>query len=159
MSSECRGNPSAVNNMPLVCVEPSWPATQASIIDCSGIAQEEDLTLFDKLRREHDLAKAIKNNDAKVPIYLWDAVVCWNELSDDQKKALSTLRSFFLRVYHWQLWGETRGLLQSRFCKDWYLAPGHGDMRADMEVEAIRETLWRMSKNDWFEYPMGSCLL
>jgi hypothetical protein len=52
-----------------------------------------------------------------------------------------------------------RGLMQSRFGKDWYLVPVRGDRRADVEVEAIEEILWWMSKNDLFEYPMGLCLL
>jgi hypothetical protein len=158
-SSECRGSPSAVGNTPLVHAEPSRLATQALIVNRLGVAQEDDLSLFDKLKRKHDLAKAIKSDNAKVPIYLWDAAVCWGEPSNDQKKALSTLRSFFLRIYHQQLWVKTWSLMQSWFGKDWYLAPGHGDRRADVEVKAIREILWQTSKNDWFEYSIGSRLL
>jgi hypothetical protein len=34
-----------------------------------------DTTLFGRLKKEHDLAKAVKNNDAKVLVHLWDAAV------------------------------------------------------------------------------------
>ncbi len=30
------------------------------------------MALFDKLKKEHDIAKAVKSNNAKVPIHLWD---------------------------------------------------------------------------------------
>jgi hypothetical protein len=31
--------------------------------------------LFERLKKEHDLAKALKNDDAEVPVHLWDAAV------------------------------------------------------------------------------------
>jgi hypothetical protein len=34
-----------------------------------------DNTLFERLKKEHDLAKAVKNNNAEVPLHLWDTAV------------------------------------------------------------------------------------
>jgi hypothetical protein len=76
-----------------------------------------------------------------------------------QQKALSVLCTVFLRMYLRRLWSKTRQLMRSKFGEDWVSAPKHGDQRANAEVEAVREILWRASKNDWFEYPMGSRLL
>jgi hypothetical protein len=45
------------------------PDLDPTLLDTSGAA------LFDKLKKEHDLAKAIKNIDAEVPIHLWDTAV------------------------------------------------------------------------------------
>ncbi len=66
-SSEFRGSPSAVDDMPLIPAEPSWLAIQASIVDRSGVAQEEDLTLFNKLKRGHNLAKAHQKQQHRGP--------------------------------------------------------------------------------------------
>jgi hypothetical protein len=38
-------------------------------------SNKSDSTLFDILKKEHDLAKAVKNDNAEVFIHLWDNVV------------------------------------------------------------------------------------
>ncbi len=50
------------------------------------------------------MARAIKANDAQVPVYLWDKAVCGREPMDRELKALSTLRYSLLRVYQRSLW-------------------------------------------------------
>jgi hypothetical protein len=45
--------------------------------------------------------------------------------------------------------------MRSGFGKEWFLAPERSNKKENMEVKAVREILWRASKNDWFEYPMG----
>jgi hypothetical protein len=66
-SHECRDNPDSVGDTPLEWAEPSRPVLQASIVDHPGVVSlnKGDSTLFDKLKKEHNLAKAIKSNNAK----------------------------------------------------------------------------------------------
>ncbi len=70
-----------------------------------------DTALFEKLKKEHDLAKAIKNNDAEVPIHLWDDTV-WagapsrlikhregaRDLGEFFKRAMAGFRKLFIRL-------------------------------------------------------------
>jgi hypothetical protein len=80
-SHECRDNPDSVGDMPLECAEPSRLVLQALIIDPPEVVSSNkgDSTLFDKLKKDHNLAKAIKSDDAKVPVHLWDTAVCGEE--------------------------------------------------------------------------------
>jgi hypothetical protein len=47
--------------------------------------------LFAKLKQEHDLAKAVKSDNAEVPRDLWDQAVCRAPPSVIKKKALTTI--------------------------------------------------------------------
>ncbi len=64
-------------------------------------ARSREQGILSALRKEHDLAKAIKSNDAAVPKHLWDIATCRGPQSTAQTKALTTLRlrTFMLRVY------------------------------------------------------------
>jgi hypothetical protein len=68
-SHECKDNPDSISNTPLECVEPSRPVLQASIVDRPGVvsSNEGDSTLFNKLKKEHDLAKVVKRMTPKSP--------------------------------------------------------------------------------------------
>ena len=52
--------------------------------------------LFAKLKQEHDLAKAVKSDNAEVPVDLWDQAVCRAPPSEVEKKALTVMRDFML---------------------------------------------------------------
>ncbi len=143
--------------------EPSRPAVQAAVIPrlVSTLSLPEvHKTILDKVRVEHDMAKAIKANDAQIPVYLWDEAVCGREPRYMESKALSTLQYFLLRVYWRRLWREIRSYMASKFGQEW-LALGHAGKNrgAKLEVEAMEEILWWAAENKWFEYPLGSTLL
>jgi len=55
---------------------------------------ERDLVA--KLKQEHDLTKAVKSDDAEVPVDLWDQAVCRAPPSEVEKKALTVVRDFML---------------------------------------------------------------
>jgi hypothetical protein len=116
-SYECRDNPDNVGDMPLEWVEPSRPVLQALIINHPGIIifNKGDSILFDKLKREQDLAKAVKSNDAKFPMHLWDMAICGGEPLVTQQKALLVLRTVFLGIYRQRLWSKMRQLMRSKF--------------------------------------------
>ena len=74
---KCGGSPNIHHDTSLDCAGPSGSAVQATI----GVSQESiqsdksDTTLFDKVKKKHDLAKAVKNDDTACPINLWNKAV------------------------------------------------------------------------------------
>ena len=75
--------------------------------------------LFAKLKQEHDLAKAVKSDDAEVPVDLWDQAVCRAPPSEVEKKALTVMRDFMLVRYQRRLWLDARKYIQVTHGKDW----------------------------------------
>ena len=112
--------------------------------------------LFAKLKQEHDLAKAVKLDDAEVPVDLWDLAVCRGPPSEVEKKALTVLRDFMLLRYRQQLWLDARKYLQVTHGNDWSQSR-HAKVLED--VTAIHDILWRAASNNWFDYPLGSSLI
>ncbi len=55
--------------------------------------------ILNKLKDRHDIAKAVKADDAKVPVELWDKAVCRQPPTVEQLRALLILRGFMLRLY------------------------------------------------------------
>jgi hypothetical protein len=93
LSKKCRGNELNGPDTSLDMTEPLRPAVQAAVVptlvSTSSLPKVHD-TILDKMRAEHDMAKAVKANDAQVPVYLWDEAVCGREPTDRESKALST---------------------------------------------------------------------
>jgi hypothetical protein len=112
--------------------------------------------LFAKLKQEHDLAKAVKSDDAEVPVDLWNQAVCRSTPSEVEQKALTVMRDFMLAQYHRRLWLDARKYLQVTHGKDW----SHSRHTKVLEdLTAIQDILWRGASNTWFEYPLGSRLI
>jgi hypothetical protein len=64
-----------------------------------GVTEEtasEAAEILDALRFNHDIAKAVKSDDARVPVELWDGAVCRHPPTIEQQQALSILRGFAL---------------------------------------------------------------
>ena len=55
--------------------------------------------ILKRVKEEHDIAKAVKADDAEVPVHLWDCAVMGREAVESEAKALATLRQFLMRVY------------------------------------------------------------
>lgn len=86
---------------------------------------DHDRSLFVKLKEERDIAKAVKDDDAEVPVELWNQAVCRGVASERECFALDTLRVFTPRVYRWRLGREVQEHLSSKFgrvCHDWWVA-------------------------------------
>ena len=166
------------------------------------VSNLSDKDLFVDLKKEHDQAKAVKSDDAEVPVHLWDVAVCRGQPTERQVSALDGLRTFFLRVYRRRLTSEIRRYMAKKFgvmkhswehclgalaSEDPTALPSSSTKRVwgeahrrwrDMnvkgwlergwvgkagvllvEVDALREIVWRAAWNEWFEYPAGSRLL
>jgi hypothetical protein len=74
---KCRGSPDIHHDTSLDCAAPSGSAIQATIAVSQDLIQSDTSysPIFNKLKEEHDLAKAVKNDDAACPVYLWDEAV------------------------------------------------------------------------------------
>ncbi len=57
------------------------------------------MALFNKLKEEHDIAKAVKSDNAKVPVHLWDEGAVGREPTEKEKEVLTTMQLFWLRIY------------------------------------------------------------
>jgi hypothetical protein len=112
-------------------------------------------TFFDILQREHDLAKALKNDSAEVPIHLWDnagwvGAPAWlidqkgggAEPSEVFKQGISGLQQLGMRLYRRRLWKEIHAYLMKKFGQGWVDKGRRGGNRgASMEVKAVYEIL------------------
>ena len=114
---------------------------------------------IDQMKLQHDLAKAVKSDDAEVPVHLWNAKICRGPVSAEQAKSLDVLRSFFLRIYRKRLWRDCKRLLHKNHGKKWCKMRRQGNSKLNGDLDAMRDILWRASLNSWFEYPGGSRLL
>ena len=127
--------------------------------------EEEKLTqdqeLLRAIKKAHNLAKAVKSDDAEVPKHLWDAAVCRGPSSPNQARALAVLRVFMLRIYRKRLWREIRAYMQHTHRPDWITKMRDTMMQRNLVevVEGMRDILWRATENEWFQCPVGSRLL
>jgi hypothetical protein len=126
------------------------PSTSPEPIVCS---------IFEKLKQEHDLAKAAKLDNAEVPVELWDQAICKGPPSSDKKAALTTLMGYLLGRYQWQLWLEAWRYLKDQHGNDWPGQVQRGNLIAVEDATAVHNVLWWAAQNDWFEYPLGSRLI
>ena len=117
----------------------------------SGVEGEPDI--MDVIKTQHDLAKAVKADDAMVPIHLWNDWICRGETTEVAARALEILRGFWMRVYRRRLCRDCRRFMVKKHGAGWMSSE-----RASTDVAAVREILWRAANNEWFEYPFWSRL-
>ena len=127
-----------------------------------GVTEEtasEAAEILDALRFNHDIAKAVKSDDARVPVELWDGAVCRHPPTIEQQQALSILCGFALRLYRLKLWRDARSFLRREHGKAWTTKARISGSAGNKDANAIRDILWRSAGNDWFEYPTGLRLI
>jgi hypothetical protein len=171
--SKCRDSPILRNGMSLDSADPSGPVILATTIanqDLSPSNTSGDAALFKKLKKEHNLAKAVKNNNAEVRVHLWDDAIwagapsrlikCREGAHDPPKffnRAMAGFQKLFIRLYCQRLWKDIYTRLVRKYGQGWVEVGRKGGNRgASVKVEAAHEILWCTSENGWFEYPMGS---
>jgi hypothetical protein len=69
---KCRGSLGTQGGTSLDCVGPQWSTIQATTATVPDpiFLDKGDNALFERLKKEHDLAKAMKNNNLEVPVHL-----------------------------------------------------------------------------------------
>lgn len=119
---------------------------------------------LEKIKREHDLAKAVKSDDAEVPRHLWDERIFQGPISEEQMKALGTMRRGLLKVYEQNVVRDCRDFLRKTHGRKWYSlprkSPDGNTTKFGRDFNATFDVLWRCvaERSDWFEYPVGSSL-
>lgn len=130
-----------------------------------GIGEEEEVRGAEASSRadvqaiikvQHGLAKAVKADDAEVPVYLWDTRIFHRVASEDESQAVNVIRGVCLRWYRRQLTRECLAFMRESHGAGWALGTRNTRMEADRA--AMQEIIWRSSNNEWFEYPCGSRL-
>ena len=119
------------------------------------VPQREEVRVIDSeasglqgiIKVQHDLAKAVKADDAAVPVYLWDTRILNRAATVEETRALEVIRSFALRVYRHRLLRDCLAFLRSS-----------QGTKGKADQLAIQEIMWRAASNEWFEYPFGSRL-
>lgn len=124
----------------------------------SHVTASPSLGKLKRIKQEHDLAKAVKADDAEVPVHLWDEIVCRGKPSNNQVKALFNLRKLMLHRYRRSLLSDCLAYLRKTHGKSWHSTKRKQNDRLDLDVQAMRDIIWRGTENDWFEYPGGSRL-
>jgi hypothetical protein len=85
---KCRGDKSNGPDASLDMTEPLRPAVQAMVVPTlvSTSPPEVYKTMLNKAKKEHDLAKAVKADDAQVPVYSWTKQCVGESLWTESRK-------------------------------------------------------------------------
>ena len=115
-SPKCKDNPSGVTP-PLGNAGLRLSATPAAD-HMDEVAEEVEpvhKARLDRIKREHDLAKAVKSDDAEVPVHIWYEAICGVEPSQECCRALAVLRAFMVQVYRRRLLKDVLGFLGAKY--------------------------------------------
>lgn len=111
------------------------------------------------IKHLHDAAKAVKADDAEVPVHLWDAFITKGAAVDDTTRgAIEVIRSFALDLYRRKLTRDCVNHLRTVHSVNWSTKTSSEQRDIDMDVSGMREIVSRAANNRWFEYPAGSRL-
>jgi len=75
----------------------------------------DDSNIFVELKKEHNLAMAVKLDGAEVDVYSWDCRVCRGEPTEEQVKSLVKLREFGLWIYQKGMLREVRRYMAGKY--------------------------------------------
>ena len=133
-------------------------AMSAEVTDSQTWTVEDHSTAEDRARMvviktQHDLAKAVKADDAEVPVHLWNDRICRGEASLLEARALGVLRTWFMSIYRRRLCRDCIVYLVKQHGAEWRRHP-----KSKVDATAMKEILWRAANNEWFEFPFGSRL-
>ncbi len=84
--SKCKDTPPISSNSPKCSAQVGSKDGGGSNLNFS---KEESCLL--KSKQEHDLAKAVKSDDAKVPVHIWNNAICCGWLSEKERHAIEAL--------------------------------------------------------------------
>jgi hypothetical protein len=116
-TSECnKGTLSLTVSESLCSVGPRLAATPttSSIKQGSEEVKSKEKMWPVQIKREHDLAKAVKSDDTEVPLHKWDEAICGEPPSKKQQKVVQVMRKFMLHVYCQWLLRDIHGFLAAR---------------------------------------------
>ena len=121
--------------------------------DPNGVQDE----LLELIKQARDIAKAVKADDAEVPVHLWNERVCRRSASELEAKALDVIRGLCMRWYRQRLVRDCVRWMRLKYGLEWHkvaTTPASKEERG-----RLAEIVGRATFNEWFEYPNGSRLI
>ncbi len=123
-------------------------------------SQHESL---EKVVEAKAFAKAVKADDAEVPIYLWNEwIIAPGVTQEERDAALKALRKL---GHRWLLHGLLRDCVKhvhKTHLTSWKKPRRTNDgelTELGSDVQAIAGIHWHATQTDWFEFPTGSKLV
>jgi len=140
---------------------------QAASTSASVSNEDSDSDLMARLavavvKHRHDEAKAVKSDDAEVPVHLWDRFITRGQpVTEKIAESLSIIRQAALGWYRRKILRDCATYMRTLHGVEWYThKEANGKKKADkkwaMNIQAIREIVEQAANNEWFEYPAGS---
>ena len=115
--------------------------------------------LLRKVREEKEFSKAVKADEAEVPVYLWNKRV--QGVSEvERDKALSGFRKFGLRIFMRGLRHDCHAYMAKEHGVDWCKSGVRKKLgkltQLGRDQLAITGLLWHATHTNWFEYKAGT---
>ena len=154
---ECKGRLAQGDSPSADLVSPVATTSELVTDDSEEMPQCDRLALVKQL---HDEAKAVKSDDAEVPVHLWDRFIMRGGLvSAGLTRQLATIRQAALQWYRRKLTRDCTRFLRGKHGR-WVeeRRQRRGDHALMLDLVGMREILRRASYNSWFEYTAGSRL-
>ena len=135
-------------------------ADQSLKIGSFGVYLDSQRFSLQRIKEEKQFAKAVKSDDAKVPIYLWNKRVEKEGVTpEDRDRALAILRRFGFRWFMRGLRHDCGTHMRTEHGGQWKTMPRskNGKLtKVGRDLHAMRNMLWHSIHTNWFEYKAGS---
>lgn len=122
-------------------------------------AQEASLQ---RVREEKEYAKAVKADDAKVPVHLWNRRIKFARPEAVRDQQFERLRKLGHRLFVRALYADCIAHLVAEHGEDWVSQPKRvaGKLtELGRDQQAIANLLYHADNTNWFEYKAGSRLI
>jgi hypothetical protein len=106
-----------LDSSPECCAWPVGPSAMQVVRD-DGEGHKPinaNLLLLEWLKWEHDLAKAVKSDNAEVPVHIWDNAICDGEVTTLERKGIAWFRERILKKYQQKLLRDVLGFLATKY--------------------------------------------
>ena len=129
-----------------------------------GVQMDSQLHSLRRIKDEKQYAKAVKSDDAEVPVYLWNERVDIPGFTPAKRdKVLEKLRKIGHRLFLRALRRDCHSFLVEKHGVEWQAKPRQDEKGRPTELgrdqQAVCSALWHAAHTNWFEYKCGSRLV
>lgn len=137
---------------------------QQGRIGSYGVHNDAHHLSLHRLREEKDYSKAVKADDAAVPVHLWnDRVTLPGFSSDKRDRVLDKLRALCHRRFLKNLEQDYEAYMTKFHGPNWTAEPMKNSdgfwTLAALDQRAAKQVMWHSEHTTWFEYKRGSRLI
>ena len=106
--------------------------------------------------------KAVRSDDAEVPVSLWDIRISTESPVEDRSKVFTVLRKFWRRIFQRYLYQDCVAVIRKEFGQDWYADPtlkrvDKGQYtKLGYLISGATNALFYTDNTNFFEYLSGS---